>query len=400
LSLFFLHSLEPYDKVCSLSGNTLVFLHKLTDKYLDQLRVGNPSYDPLSLILKDLTETPPNRLFTRNDHINIPLYTRCLRQDQSIVRCPCCHMLIPRSMAPSNFKPVIEIYDPMPPNSSEAIMTYILSKGPRKQQKAKIYDYILAYEENYKNYLKDFTASKKIKSLILNVDTVTASGLEIAIDDADDIIKVEIEKNREKHFKSIVENCANEYRRRIRHSKLQSKISNSLNSLETMLRNKESSSLLTPVLKSQLLFNVEYGVSNLELELFSDTVMFSIFANKIREYTAKKDMSINLFENLTNEMKDSLRGFMKRPLTELLKKKIVLSETLSENRKIKNIIFCFEFDNDKFIIFATNSPSKVNICGRDEFREEEVLFYEKITDCNLALMREEFKASNERDKLT
>ena len=396
----FLHSLEPFDKEVTVSGQSLLFLHRITEKHFENLRVNNPSYDPLAIILKDLAPYPASKLFGRNDNINLSLFTRCLRQDQSLVRCPTCQMLISRDMAPSKFSQVIEIYDPMPPNSSEAIMTYILATGPRKQKKAKILDYIMAFEENYLAYLKDFSVSEKVKNLINNVDTITSSSLEIAIEDADEVSRAAIEKNREKIFKVIEENCSAQYKRRMRHIKLQVKISNSLNKLENVLRSKEKDTTLTSDVKTQLLFNVGYGASNLELELFSDSVMFSLFANKIREYTAKKEMSINLFENLTNEMKDRLRGFMKRSLNDLVKKQVIYEYTLTHNYSPKDIVFCFELDSNDFIIIATNSPKKMNLCGRDEFREEELLLYEKISDSDIAKMREDCKAADEKDKLT
>lgn len=393
LEALFIHSLEPFDKVVTISGQSLIYLHTLTQDNLHDLRVNNPSYDPLTLILKELNLVPNKRIFTKNEMLNLTLLTRCLRHDQSIVRCPDCEMLVPRDMSPSNFRPVIEIFDPMPPNSSESILTYILATGPKKQKKCKIYDYILNYQANYSNYLKDFDIYEKVATIILNMDTITSASLGIAIEEADEIEQQAIIKDREKNFKIVEENCEKEYKRRKRHCLTQKKVSIALNNLDIVLSKYMTRSLLDPVAQKNLLFNVEYGVSNLELEKFSDSVMFSIFMNKVREYTAKKEMSINLFENITDEMKESLRGFMKRSLRELIRKKVIKDYSLNPHYKAKNIIFSFEIDQDNLIVMVTNSPSKLNICGRDEFREEELILYEKITSDEIAEMREECKSS-------
>ncbi|OMJ72674.1 hypothetical protein SteCoe_28807 [Stentor coeruleus] len=393
LEALFIHSLEPFDKVVTISGQSLIYLHTVTQDNLHDLRVNNPSYDPLTLILKELNSVPTKRLFTKNEMLNLTLLTRCLRHDQSIVRCPDCEMLIPRDMSPSNFRPVIEIFDPMPPNSSEAILTYILSTGPRKQKKCKIYDYILNYQANYSKYLKDFEIYEKVETLILNIDIITSASLGIAVEAADEIEQQAIIKDREKNFKIIEENCEKQYKRRKQHCLTQKKISKALNNLDSVLSKYMSKSLLDPIAKKNLLFNVEYGASNLELERFSDSVMFSIFMNKVREYTTKKEMSINLFENITDDMKESLRGFMKRSLRELIRKKVIKNYSLNPHYNAKNIIFSFEIDQENLLIMVTNSPRKLNICGRDEFREEELIFYEKLTSDEIAVMREECKSA-------
>ena len=80
--------------------------------------------------------------------------------------------------------------------------------------------------------------------------------------------------------------------------------------------------------------------------------------NKIREYTSKKEMSINLFENLTEEMKDSLRGFMKRTLNELVNKGVIKEFSLANQYKRKDVVFSFEVEADNLIIIAAESPNK------------------------------------------
>lgn len=397
LESLFLHSLEPFNKEVTVNGSNLIFLQRLCEKNIDRLRVNNPSYDPLTIILRELGPISSNRIFGRGELINLTLLTRCLRQDQSIVRCTQCDMLIPRDMAPSNFKQVIDIFDPMPPNSSESILSNILATGPRKQKKGKILEYIKAYEENYITYLKDFSMCSNINTLILNADTVISAQLGLDIGEYKSFDAAALENDREKILLQVEEKCIVEYRRRIQHSLLQKKISNALDNLYYLMVGKVDDCLFDDNEQQNVLFNLEYGASNLELEKFSDSVMFSIYLNKVREYTNKKEMSLTLFENLTEEMKNKLRGFMKRTLNELVKKKIVTEFMLDPQYLPKNIVFSFEIDTGLLIIIATNSPKKLNICGRDEFREEELMFYEKISEDQLTEMREEIKRLNENE---
>ena len=397
LQALFLHSLEPFNKEITVNGSNLVLLHRFTERHIEKLRVNNPSYDPLTIILKELGPAPTNRLFNRGDFVNLTLLTRCLRQDQSIVRCPECDMLIPRDMAPSNFKQVIDIYDPMPPNSSESILSNILATGPRKQHKAKILHYINAYLENFISFLKDFSMFDKVRTLFLNIDTVISAELGINIEGSENFEAFELEKDRERILLQIEERCGVEYKRRIHHSLLQIKISKSLDGLYDLMVSRMNDCLIDPNEQQVLLFNLEYGASNLELEQFSDSVMFSIYLNKIREYTSKKEMSLSLFESLTKDMKDGLRGFMKRSLNDLIKKKFITEFSLDAPFLPRNIVFSFEIDNSYLIIIATHSPKKINICGRDEYREEELLFYEKLSEEQITSMREYCKTCSENE---
>ena len=393
LRSLFLHSLEPFDKDITVNGQQMISLHTITNDNIDILRVNNPSYDPLAIILKVINPPPRPKIVSKHECMNLSLFTRSFRQDQSIVRCPRCDMLVPREMSPNNFKPVLEIYDPMPPNSSTAIYTHILATGPKKNKKGRRDEYIHAYKENFFQYLKDFRANDDVSVLLINVDTANSAVFGIPIEGVDEELRKIIEGNRETSLKAIEENCEFEYNRRKQHFLVQERISKTLDGLYDILVERFNESSLEPKTKKDVLFNVEYGASNLELERFSDSVMFNIYMNKIREYTAKKDMSINLFANLTDNMKDNLRGFMKRSLNELHRKHVIKEYSLASEYLPKNIEISFEIDTDSLIIIVSNSPKKLNICGKDEFREEELLLYEKVKQEQIAIMREETKSS-------
>lgn len=391
LKAIFTHSLEPFDKIITVSGQSLITLHSITNKNIGKLRVGNPSYDALSVIMQVVNPLPALKTFAKHESINLSLFTRSLRQDQSIVRCPTCQMLVPRDLAPSNFKPVIKIYDPMPPNSSTAVFSHILATGPKKYKNQSRVEYIQAFSENYCSFLKDFRVNEMVNTLNYNIDTVNSAGFGIPIEAVDEEQKEILMRNREPSLKEIEKQCEIQIKRRKHHCLKQKKISKTLDSLLEVLIKKEQGSCIDQTTQKNVLFNVEYGASNLELEQYSDSVMFSIYMNKIREYTSKKEMSINLFENITEGMKDSLRGFMKRSLNDLTRKGIIKEYMLNPRFSPKNIVISFEIDKDDLVIITTNSPRKLNICGRDEFREEELLFYDKITSDEIANIREAIK---------
>ncbi|OMJ88475.1 hypothetical protein SteCoe_9604 [Stentor coeruleus] len=399
LESVFMNSLSPFEKEITVSGRSLVFLHSTTANNLDELRVNNPSYDPLILLTKALVSVPTMKSFSPNEHINLSLFTRALRQDQSIVRCPECEMLVPRDMAPNNFKPVIEVYDPMPPNSPACLFTRILATGCKKMKKGLINDYLNQYINVFEKYIRDYKSVERVNTLIHCVDTIFAAENDMAIDITDAVQKAFVEKHREHYFKKIERKCEQEYKRRKHHCALQQKLTRIFNHLLDILNEKQQSSSIIPETKKLLLFNVEYGGSNRDLERFSDSVMFSIFLNKIREYTSKKEMSINLFENLTDEMKESLRGFMKRSLSELSRNGIIKEYFIPDKMKTKDIVLSFEIEGDFINMIVTHSKSRLNLCGRDEFRQEDLLIYEKIPSDYIATLREEAKTL-QTDKIT
>ena len=391
LEALFLHSLKPSDKKITVSAQKLVRLHSLSEKNLDLIRVNNPSFDPLAIVIRSLQKPPSPKTFNKNVFLNLVLYTRSLRYDQSIVRCPDCNMLIPRDMSPNNFKQVIEIYDPMPPDSPIAILAQILATGPKKQKKGKLAEYITGYQQNYYLYLKDYATFEKVKSLLNTIDTKISAELGLQTNSKTEKEVFHLEQAREKYLKTLENDCEAQYKRRKIHCIYQYKISNSLSNLEKILNENKENSVLSESTRTKLLFSVEYGACNIELETFSDSVYFSLFMNKIREYTSKKEMSLNLYENLTEEIKEALRGFMKRTLKELLRKGVIKEFYLADQYLAKNILLSFELESEDLIIIVTNSLGSSGFCKKREFGEEEVLMYEKIKAEYIMKMREEHK---------
>ena len=399
LESLFLQSLEPCDKLITVSGQSLMNLHKLTANNLESLRVNNPSYDPLNLLCKALDPVLPVKTFTKYESINLSLFTRSLRYDQSIVRCPNCMMIVPRDMAPSSFKPVIELFDPVPPNNPSSLLAKILGSGCKKGKRQKFIDYLNQFENIYKNYLKDFTSVEKVTLLKSCVDTLYSANFDESVEPEDEAEKEAynalIEKNKEKFFKFFEKEGLENYEKKRKHSFLQKKLMKNFKHLLSVLKKHQEKSIMSVEHQKNLIFNIEYGACNRELELFSDSVMFSIYMNKIREYTQKKDMSISLYENLTDQMKESLRGFMKRSMKELLSKKILKEYAIPPYANLKDIILSFENDQNFFLIIVTYAKSKFNFCGRDEFNQEELLLYEKISSEKIMSMREDLKSSSE-----
>lgn len=396
LESLFKDSLKQFDSIITVPGRSMVKFHSVIANNLDSLRVNNPSYDPLIFLCRELGDVPSIKIFGPAECVNLSLFTRALRQDQSIVRCLGCQMLIPREMAPSDFKPVIEIYDPMPPNSPVYLYTKILASSCKKLNKVKIEDFLKIYQHRCEKYLKDYTTVESVSYLLNLVNTNIAAVNEIQIDTTDQTQLLFIEQERENVLKNIEKQCEKEYLRRRHHRKVQENLTRIFNKLLDMLNNYNSNNFFSKKHKNELVFNVEYGGANRELEKFSDSVMFCIYLNKIRDYTMKKEMSINLFENLKGGMNKTLKGFMKRTLPELKRKKFFAAEPLiPQLMKEKNIMFLFEVDGGSLIVIVVYSPGKLNICGRDEFRHEEMLIYAKIDPDELSLMRDQIKSDGE-----
>jgi hypothetical protein len=385
-------SLAQFDRIVSVNGRNLIKLQKITEKNLEALRVNNPSYDALIFICKELGPAPSFKVFNPSENVNLTLFTRALRQDQSIVRCPQCQMLISRDMAPSDFKTVIEIYDPMPPNSPQFLFTKILATSCKKLTKERIDNFLKKYEVRCERYIKDYQAVENVRYLLNLVDTNIAAENEIPIETTDSNQLNFIEKQREIVLRKLEEECKKEYIRRRSHRKIQERLTRIFNKLLDMLTHFKKENFFNLSVQKELLFNVEYGGCNRDLEAFSDSVMFSIYLNKIRDYTMKKDMSISLYESLKGEMNSSLRGFMKRNLNELMRKHYFDREPLIPvGMREKDIVFSFEIDRGELIIIVANSPSKLNICGRDEYRHEEILIYAKINSDEISKLRDDVK---------
>ncbi|CAG9327518.1 unnamed protein product [Blepharisma stoltei] len=391
----FEHSLNPTDKVITINVQNLVRLHNVTQSNLEALRVNSPSYDPLCILMSALKNVPSLKSFGKNETVNLRLMTRALRQDQSLVRCPNCSMLVPREMAPNNFKPVISLYDPMPPNSGQYMLTKIMGEGYKKNDKVKISEYLNEYRNLCEKYMKDFDTIEKITLLLIDVDTKIASKDEVAVISDEDEREDLCVKLREENLKGTEAQCKEEFKRRKEHYIQQKKLMSMLDRLENALNQYSATTLIPEGTRRKVLFNVEYGCSNRDLEKFSDSVIYSIYMNKIRDYTVKKTMSIELFENLKEDMKDNLRGFCKRTLAELKRKKIISDFIIPQKFKPKDIYLTFEIEEDIITFIATYSPSKINFLGRNDFGEEQILCNEKLTIHMLEQMREEVKQAKE-----
>ena len=387
----FNHSLLAVDKEVTVNVKSLLRLHSCVKQNVEKLRVNNPSYDPLYLILDSLESVPPIKEFHNSDNVNLTLMTRGLRQEQNLAKCSTCTMLVPREMAPNNFLPVIELFDPIPPGSAMSLLSKVLKDGPFKTSKTKIQDYLKNYQHVNEYYLKEFEKTENVKGLLYSINTEISA--EMSKNIQDDLDTQDIDKIRERKLKTLEEKCFLEYYKRKHHLEKQVKLQETFRKLYETLRLKEANSNLSEELKKRILFDVEYGASNRELEKYSDSVSFSITMNKIREYTAGKPKSVELFENLKKDMKDDLRGYAKKPLKELVKRGVVESFQLP-GIKVSCVHLSLEVEEESALVILVNSPKKFNICGRDEFREEQILVYERLPFEKIAQIREDVQLQN------
>jgi hypothetical protein len=111
-----------------------------------------------------------------------------------------------------------------------------------------------------------------------------------------------------------------------------------------------------------VLFNVEYGAANRELEAYSDSVMFRIFMNAIKEYTQQKGMSIDLFENLRDDITKNLQPFHRASIQYLKRQKCLTSTELG-NIKASRLQVTIETTVEKLSFIVTYNIPSFNICG-------------------------------------
>jgi hypothetical protein len=76
--------------------------------------------------------------------------------------------------------------------------------------------------------------------------------------------------------------------------------------------------------KTEVLYNVEYGASNRELEQFSDSYVYKIFLNEISKYTMNQPMSQDLFETLRAEDIAHIKAYGRATFKRLRKLKVLV----------------------------------------------------------------------------
>jgi alpha-tubulin suppressor-like RCC1 family protein len=399
----FEHSLSSEQVNVSICLYPLVLLHKCIKDNIDAVRVSTRSYDPVCLISENMLKLEPRvRNILKNKYINLSLMTKVLRRDQSLARCPDCNIIIPREMAPTNYKPVYELFEPVPPNSAVAIMTEVLSKGPKISDKLRMEDYILNFKERCHYITHDFILEERIDRMLTEIRIAILS------EESKTITPAEIQKKTEIYLREIEEKCKEFYFKRKEHFKMQVKISKTFNKLLNTLNHKSEkmgeeninsdefiiSGNIPDKIKRQTLFNLEYGASNRELEEYSDTVTFKLFLNEVRKATSGKDISIELFENIKKSMAKDLKAFQIRTFKSLVSSQIIKEYKL-DNFKPSELSISFEINTDKIILICSHKKSKFSLCGQGETSEEIVLFHETISAAQLKEWRDDLRTNPE-----
>lgn len=399
----FEHSLSNDQVQISICLYPLVQLHRLIKDNIDIVRVSTRSYDPICLILENLLKLEPRvRNVLKNQFINLNLMTKVLRRDQSLARCPDCGIIVPREMAPTNYKPIYELFEPMPPSSATAIMTEVLSKGPKISEKLRMEDYILNFKERCRYITHDFELEDKIDGLLNEIN------INILSEDTGSLTSADIQKKTEKQLKDLEQSCREFYNKRKEHFKMQEKISRTFTRLLNYLtqkmykgseegnseENHMSSGNIPDKIKRHTLFNLEYGACNRELEEYSDTVTFKLFLNEVRKATSSKDISIELFENIKKSMAKDLKAFQCKNFKSLVKSGVIVSYEL-DNFKPNNVEISFEVDQEKIVLIGSHKKAKFSLCGGGEFSEEILLFNESIPAGMIKEWRDQLRTNPE-----
>ncbi len=365
LKNMFEHSLKSAP-VITANIRTLLQLHKIVDENIETFRINIRQFDPLVILMGHLSPIPNFKSFPHEFSINLNLMTRCLRRDQSLVRCPECRVPIPREMAPQNYKPIMEMFIPMGPSSLEFTYTYILKHGPRKSADQPIRKYLSGISRQDGKLSNDIKLLQEyVRHLLDFLDNDLQNMLEKHIE----YTSIKLEK--EKILRSYEDRCMSIYKSRKIHFKYQKIVCKVLNEISDIIQ-RYSTKNLSAGIRNQIEFNLEYGCSNRELEAYSDNIMYKIYMNVIRHYTMNRNLSVDLFENLKKDSLMSLKPYKTVSLKHLLDKGIAKEYSIPvTDSKIK-----FEFEgNEKGIKLTATCHERSTFCfGKENARSSVVLF--------------------------
>lgn len=378
LSLF-KHSLRHYDIQVNVPYEHAYTLSNICRVHVDKIRINTGKYDPIVLINKSTNALPRERPEEVPPGINVTLLTRCLRHEQSLVRCPICRGIIVREMAPTTYEQVFKLFEPMPPTAPVAMLSEIFVKGPRKSETLSLEDYLTNFRESCTKGGIDLKTASIIESIknAVEMQVVTESSRAISEGIQAKLSKEVIDKVRKDLFGRLQKECFEAYLSRTTHFTEADVMRANLDAVRKLLRSHKQDQGKLATIKQKLMFNLEYGASNREVQKYSDGVMFRIFMLKVQEYTEQRPMSIQLFENLKDDMTKNLKAFSKLSL-----------KSLKSNRTISEIVSPTAFDynhvevsieqvDDGYTFVFFQSP-KGMLVGESRMKEDKVFGYHKL----------------------
>mmetsp|Transcript_16958 Transcript_16958/g.30487 ORF Transcript_16958/g.30487 Transcript_16958/m.30487 type:complete len:1881 (+) Transcript_16958:2021-7663(+) len=375
----FEHSLVHYDIQVNINYNDIFTLANLCKIHVDKIRINTGKYDPIVLINKATNGIPKERPENVPLSLNLILQTRCLRHEQSLVRCPICKGIIVREMAPSTYEQVFKLFEPMAPTSPVAMLSEIFVKGPKKSDSITLENYLTNYRESCIKGGMDLKTADIIEQIkgAINIQVTTESSRAISEGIQAKLSEEVIAQIRGKLFERLEKDCLTSFLSRKTHFADAELMRQNLIAVNDVLVKYQLEQSARTDLKLKLMFNLEYGASNRELQVFSDAVMFRIFMLKVREYTEQRPMSIQLFENLKKEMTKSLKGFSKLTLKSLRSNRTILSIDPPEF-DISNLEVSIEQVEDGYMFVFFMPATKGVFFGESKVREDKVYGYHTL----------------------
>lgn len=317
----FEHSYRNFDVTVTASVEVLAYIHKVIHTKIDQIALSRNTYDAIRSIDKfahpPIDPTEDDKL----TNLNLRLRTRTVRFQQSLVICNECEMAVAKELASPRFESLLAVYEPLPEDSLVRLIGDILVAGPTAQVKKSLAEFLLFYETS--------TAATRSKAeterLTQARDLVSqAADIYFASEELRPTPEV-VDDYKAKFLANIQDEVTDEYFKRKAHSKLIKLYGEMLIKLSSLAVSSLKEEKQLVVKKREVLYNVEYGASNREVEQYSDSYVYKIFLNEITKYTTSQPMSQDLFETLREDDIKHIKAYGRATYTRLRKQKMLLT---------------------------------------------------------------------------
>jgi len=317
----FEHSYRNFDVTVTASVEVLAHIHKVIHTKIDQIALSRNTYDAIRSI--DKFSHPP--IDPSEDdkltNLNLRLRTRTVRFQQSLVICNECEMAVAKELASPRFESIMAAYEPLPDDSLVKLIGEILVAGPTAQVKKSLAEFLVFYETS--------TAATRSKAeterLMQARDLVSqAADIHFASEELRPTPEV-VDDYKAKFLANIQDEVTDEFFKRKTHSKLIKLYGEMLDKLSKLAVNSLDEEKQLVAKKQEVLYNVEYGASNREVEQYSDSYVYKIFLNEITKYTTSQPMSQDLFETLREDDIKHIKAYGRATYTRLRKQKMLVA---------------------------------------------------------------------------
>ena len=379
----FEHSYRNFDVTVTANLEVLGYIHHTIHTHLDQVALSRNTYDVMRSIDKfahaPITLSDEDKLI----NINLRLRTRTVRFQQSLVICKECDMAVAKELASPRFDSLLAVYEPLPEDSLVKLIGEILVAGPTVPIKKSLADYLIYYETS-----TETTRSKAETERLIAARDILNSAAEIYFaSEVDKPIPEEVDKYKAKFLAGIQDEVTDEYFKRKTHKKLIKLYVLMLEKLSLLANQSLEEERLLVAKKRDVLYNVEYGASNRELEQYSDSYVYKIFLNEITKYTTSQPMSQDLFETLREDDIKHIKAYGRATYSRLRKQKTLLEFEPKDDLDTDSLNFEFTVEPEGLHIKCTHM--RVKTWGKKKKKEMEVLIAVIVNTSDLNEMRKE-----------